>query len=1368
MCCDLLPAPVYEQLPCPGGFFCRIDTLAWEECGSSSSTCPEECPTGVVPSNPELEWLLTVYCPFSHVTGNNGTSPTGGTLQARFMTPSVRLAAFICPPGHFCSSNDTRVAWRCPVGHYCVRGANASMPCRSSMFDLGATASERCPSGSTAEPGEIYDLLIVLCLFVFILVLSLELLAAGLRRHARTLAKSFAKQQSVTFSNELTRQLTVSTMLEEGRERSRVVCTEPVGAHSSDDPAPDATPTLARRASWYNPRKLTDAHVLHDDYFAEDALESPPTLPRKKSTLPSDPVTPREDGMQRDHPRTVLDCASPETPPFLERRSTSPSSPSLVKRKSSIVFQTSSPALLKLGSTTAILTGSEDTADGFSESGSVSGDQLELGNTFVRLHLVGLNFHIGSAAVLKGLYAQMQEGQLVGLLGESGSGKSTLLNILSGRANYGEVSGREVGVQPLLLNGSRFEPRKMKTLVGFVPQAHIVYKELTVYENLLYASQMRAEKRMSPALRDRLIEMALELLGLQECTHFVCDPSIGERLSGGQMRRIGIAIELVCDPPILLLDEPTSALDAVNTRLVVAALKDLTKRGILVVASLHQPRESVFQMLEKLMLLRKGELAFAGRAVDAPAYFEELGYHNKTGGPPGHARQLMNPGDFYIEVCFGLIPRIGDGGVAVQASEDVMERISNKWRAQCIRDRSRSQWILQHVDEAVGIVRGRMVAGLRNRMLAALHKTAPDAQVFTSASGIKEVAERVQFTTTVNSVEADVTKRTRDDWMREFRRRCGGMLQEKLGDELYDKALVRAAERDTNALKIKGETQTNAPRRRHTLANKTTQPNSSVSATRSILPTNADLKFEEEHWTMPVEQMAGWWLHFAVCLKRRGKKIVRKRVTVIYLKIIFVSLVSLIVGAMQAATQSDNNMLAMLYMLGNSLFAIVSSTGAIDVLGDRQERDFLAHEAASGTSPSAEACARILLDVAVLAPLAVAFALPLQALSNMPLGGLNLLLVDLLIGWATSCFGYVVSLLVPSNATIAAAAVTFILFACFSGLILGPSDVGNLSILFWANPGFSAFVEIGMQNVVQLPFSLRRYVIVSRFVQQGIMPENVTLAAQWEFDPTLWAFPARSSLLIFGVVGRLLAVVIFSGRESMPQGAHVKHLAVQHVQDLKERLPTLRVRDRQRRLANPQPSQKVGSSSEDARMMTWPEEVRPSMREDFHGPTKEPPPPERPPPERPPPKQTVQPSPMGREEAHPELSPMQSMPHSARPVQPESLPQPKASPIPLGMPPDRQIEARASPSLKGSPIAFGVPGTDDAVQRRLSPRRLPTSLPPPKPQEPQEPRAHPPPRARVTRIVPPIKTDDDRATRLVEAIRKEVKADVRSTKYIHV
>ena len=93
------------------------------------------------------------------------------------------------------------------------------------------------------------------------------------------------------------------------------------------------------------------------------------------------------------------------------------------------------------------------------------------------------------------------------------------------------------------------------------------------------------------------------------------------------MRRIGIGIELVCDPPIMLLDEPTSALDAVNTRLVVASLKGLARRGVLLIASIHQPRQAVYNMLDRLLLLRKGGLIYGGLIADSRAYFDTvLGY----------------------------------------------------------------------------------------------------------------------------------------------------------------------------------------------------------------------------------------------------------------------------------------------------------------------------------------------------------------------------------------------------------------------------------------------------------------------------------------------------------------------------------------------------------------------------------------------------------------------------------------------------------------------------------------------------------------------------------------------------------------------
>ena len=116
-------------------------------------------------------------------------------------------------------------------------------------------------------------------------------------------------------------------------------------------------------------------------------------------------------------------------------------------------------------------------------------------------------------------------------------------------------------------------------MIGFVPQAYILYDELTVYENIMFAARMRGPADEDPARRQRRIEAVLRLLGLQECRNFVLDKNLGVgRLSGGQMRRVGIGVEVVTEPSILLLDEPTSALDAVNTRIVVNIMKRRSRR----------------------------------------------------------------------------------------------------------------------------------------------------------------------------------------------------------------------------------------------------------------------------------------------------------------------------------------------------------------------------------------------------------------------------------------------------------------------------------------------------------------------------------------------------------------------------------------------------------------------------------------------------------------------------------------------------------------------------------------------------------------------------------------------------------------------
>lgn len=112
----------------------------------------------------------------------------------------------------------------------------------------------------------------------------------------------------------------------------------------------------------------------------------------------------------------------------------------------------------------------------------------------------------------------------------------------------------------------------------------------------MYTAMLRLDPAVSLEERAELVHLTLDLLGLAKCAHYSCDKASKQKLSGGQMRRVGIGAELVTRPSILMLDEPTSALDAVNTRLVVESLRMLANRGILVVASLHQPRFSVYGM----------------------------------------------------------------------------------------------------------------------------------------------------------------------------------------------------------------------------------------------------------------------------------------------------------------------------------------------------------------------------------------------------------------------------------------------------------------------------------------------------------------------------------------------------------------------------------------------------------------------------------------------------------------------------------------------------------------------------------------------------------------------------------------------------
>ena len=145
-----------------------------------------------------------------------------------------------------------------------------------------------------------------------------------------------------------------------------------------------------------------------------------------------------------------------------------------------------------------------------------------------------LSFHIGTKAILDRVCVRTQKGELTAVLGESGSGKSTLLNVLAGRAAYGSCSGQ------LRLNGSTFASEASwwaSRFVSFVEQKYIVFKELTVFENLYYAARLRLARGTAASVRYELIESTLALLGLASPSASRWSPSLASSSSTSRRAR---------------------------------------------------------------------------------------------------------------------------------------------------------------------------------------------------------------------------------------------------------------------------------------------------------------------------------------------------------------------------------------------------------------------------------------------------------------------------------------------------------------------------------------------------------------------------------------------------------------------------------------------------------------------------------------------------------------------------------------------------------------------------------------------------------------------------------------------------------------
>ncbi len=224
-------------------------------------------------------------------------------------------------------------------------------------------------------------------------------------------------------------------------------------------------------------------------------------------------------------------------------------------------------------------------------------------------------------------------GDLIALMGPSGAGKTTLLLTLNGylppTAGQVRINGEDLYAIYDALRGS----------IGYVPQDDIVHPELTVFEAVRYSAKFRLPPDYSEDEIERRVNITLGQLGLENVAHLQIGKPEKKVLSGGQRKRVNIAMELVTDPVIMFLDEPTSGLAADDTAALVQLLSELAKQtGKTIITTIHQPAKEEFEKFNLALILGPGGLlTFYGSPKDGYRFFgswlERQGKPNAVDNP---------------------------------------------------------------------------------------------------------------------------------------------------------------------------------------------------------------------------------------------------------------------------------------------------------------------------------------------------------------------------------------------------------------------------------------------------------------------------------------------------------------------------------------------------------------------------------------------------------------------------------------------------------------------------------------------------------------------------------------------------------------
>ena len=278
-------------------------------------------------------------------------------------------------------------------------------------------------------------------------------------------------------------------------------------------------------------------------------------------------------------------------------------------------------------------------ADSGAKVSGVKAKVLDSGLTVNITERIALDF-FKKNVLLKDIHLNIPEGHMVLLLGGSGAGKTTFVNA---------VTGYEKADASIMLKDQDLyrDYKKMKYDVGFVPQQDLMRGNDTVLRTLADAATLRMPSGVSVFARKKRVREVLEEFGLAAISS-----SLVEKLSGGQRKRLSIAMEFISDPSLFILDEPDSGLDGVVARGLFEKLRSIADSGKIVVVITHTP-DRVIDLFDDVIVLAKdasrtGRLAYYGPVKDAYGFFgkesmEEilLSINQKEEGGEGRADEFV-------------------------------------------------------------------------------------------------------------------------------------------------------------------------------------------------------------------------------------------------------------------------------------------------------------------------------------------------------------------------------------------------------------------------------------------------------------------------------------------------------------------------------------------------------------------------------------------------------------------------------------------------------------------------------------------------------------------------------------------------------